>query len=84
MEDVEWLETCNEAVPDLDTLTSWMDLGKKKLILDDESNFCDPAILTEVLRCKVCSHLHDTKSKVNERKSSFSRLNFFSRVFSTT
>ena len=52
-EDVEWLPTCTKHVPELSELKDWMQVGKKKLTLDDESDFCDPQVLADVLKCKV-------------------------------
>ena len=52
-EEVSWLPPCERAAPDLEEMKSWMVLGKRKLRLDDENQFCDPSVLEQVLRCKV-------------------------------
>ena len=62
VEDVEWLAPCDKPVPDLDELKYWMETGKKKLVLDDEHEFCDPQVLTDVLQCKVSVILMQVKS----------------------
>ena len=40
----------DQLVPDLDQLKYWMETGKKKLhvVLDDEHEFCDPQVPTDV------------------------------------
>jgi hypothetical protein len=36
-----------------DTFTDWIKEGSKKLTIDDETNFCDPNLLRNVLSSKV-------------------------------
>jgi len=36
-----------------DTFTGWIKEGSKKLTIDDETNFCDPNLLRNVLSSKV-------------------------------
>lgn len=49
----KWLE--NQLNYDLSEIDSqlWIEVGHKKRTLDDETNFCDPQILKDVLTCKV-------------------------------
>lgn len=54
---VEWYESAS-AEEDLqaydgDLLWSWAKEGRKKLTIDDETNFCDPAVLSNILRSKT-------------------------------
>jgi hypothetical protein len=52
-ETVEWIPSLYEEIPDLETLKTWLKVGEKKEIIDDETNFVDPDILKWILNCKV-------------------------------
>lgn len=51
-EEVSWLNGEYGIDLSADELCSWIEVGEKKRILDDETNFCDPHILKTVLICK--------------------------------
>ncbi|XP_013416099.1 cap-specific mRNA (nucleoside-2'-O-)-methyltransferase 1 [Lingula anatina] len=51
-ETVEWMPSCTDPVPSIDTMESWMREGKKKLTIDDETQFCTESVLQDVLKCK--------------------------------
>ncbi|XP_054724834.1 cap-specific mRNA (nucleoside-2'-O-)-methyltransferase 1-like [Uloborus diversus] len=51
-EEVNWMPECNEEPLTMNLLRDWMIEGKKKRTLDDETEFCDPEILTSVLQYK--------------------------------
>jgi len=52
-EEVEWFPTQINAPPPLYELDSWLKIGPKKLVIDDEIQFCDPSVLQNVLSSKV-------------------------------
>lgn len=51
-ETVEWLPTCLEPKPSIETLRGWKVQGQKKRTIDDENKFCDDKILQMVLSSK--------------------------------
>ncbi|XP_067142705.1 cap-specific mRNA (nucleoside-2'-O-)-methyltransferase 1 isoform X1 [Centruroides vittatus] len=51
-EDVYWMPQCFRDPPKIHELRQWMKEGPKKLVIDDEDEFCDPGILRNVLACK--------------------------------
>lgn len=51
-ETVEWLPTCREPVPAIETMRSWKTVGPKKRTIDDESDFCTEETLNDVLSSK--------------------------------
>ncbi|XP_052769831.1 cap-specific mRNA (nucleoside-2'-O-)-methyltransferase 1-like [Mya arenaria] len=65
-ETVEWLPSCREPVPDLDTLRSWKIVGPKKRNIDDENKFCSDETLTDVLSSKS---IFDTLEPEEMRKA---------------
>lgn len=50
---VSWIPVDDIPVPSLTELKKWLMEGEKKLTIDDETNFCDPNTLLQVLQCKV-------------------------------
>lgn len=52
-ESVSWLEDMTNEIFTEDTFTGWIKEGSKKLTIDDETNFCDPNLLRNVLSSKV-------------------------------
>ncbi|KAG8226395.1 hypothetical protein J437_LFUL011933 [Ladona fulva] len=65
-EDVFWLEEKNHTPLDSQTLDSWVREGSTKLEIDDETKFCDPEILRNVLHSKS---VFDELSSVDMRKA---------------
>ncbi|CAG2235351.1 CMTR1 [Mytilus edulis] len=51
-ETVEWIPTCTEETPSIETLRSWKKIGNKKRTIGDETQFCDEKILQMVLSSK--------------------------------
>ncbi|XP_064485017.1 cap-specific mRNA (nucleoside-2'-O-)-methyltransferase 1-like [Ornithodoros turicata] len=51
-EEIKWLPECTEDPPDIKELRQWPTEGAKKLTIDDETTFCDPEILGEIISCK--------------------------------
>ena len=51
-EKVSWIEECILPCPDIKELRNWINEGHRKDTLEDETGFCDPEIITNVLRCK--------------------------------
>lgn len=51
-EEVSWIPTCAEPVPSIEILREWKHIGKKKLTIDDEAEFCDEDILSAILNSK--------------------------------
>ncbi|CAN7937793.1 unnamed protein product, partial [Ixodes hexagonus] len=49
---MDWMPECTEEPPDIKELRQWVLEGKKKLTIDDETLFCDPDVLRNVLECK--------------------------------
>lgn len=54
-ENAEWLHSSTDNLDDLsrDELEAWLVVGHTKMTLDDESKFCDPKILADVLGSKT-------------------------------
>jgi len=65
VEDIEWLPNVHS-----DTLTEnirdWLKFGPKKLTIDDETMFCDPEILEQIIMSKT---VFDKLDKVEMRKA---------------
>ncbi|XP_063429042.1 cap-specific mRNA (nucleoside-2'-O-)-methyltransferase 1-like [Mytilus trossulus] len=51
-ETVEWIPSCTEETPSIETLRSWKKIGNKKRTIGDETQFCDEKILQMVLSSK--------------------------------
>ncbi|XP_077298711.1 cap methyltransferase 1 [Arctopsyche grandis] len=58
----EWIDESPLEELDRDLLDSWVVVGKKKLYINDEANFCDPKILEDVLSLKTI--FDDIKSDI--------------------
>ncbi|XP_077138110.1 cap-specific mRNA (nucleoside-2'-O-)-methyltransferase 1 [Ranitomeya variabilis] len=51
-EEVDWFPECSTEIPDADELSDWMTVGKRKEIIDDETEFCREPLLRSLLECK--------------------------------
>lgn len=51
-EEVDWFPECTTEIPDADELSDWMSVGKRKMIIDDETEFCQEPLLRSLLECK--------------------------------
>ncbi|KAG7323755.1 hypothetical protein KOW79_013457 [Hemibagrus wyckioides] len=52
LEEVSWFPECTTEMPDSDELRDWMTIGKRKLKIEDETEFCSEELLHLLLRCK--------------------------------
>lgn len=52
-ERVSWMPDNFDQPLDTDTLSSWRSEGTKKEAIEDETTFCDPEVLHDVLSCKT-------------------------------
>ncbi|XP_033334094.2 cap methyltransferase 1 [Megalopta genalis] len=52
-EPMEWLENSHNEMPTFDKMKSWLKKRPKKLVIDDETQFCDENIVTYVLKAKT-------------------------------
>lgn len=53
VEKVDWFPECTTEIPDSDELRDWMILGRRKLKIEDETEFCTEDLLHTLLRCKT-------------------------------
>lgn len=51
-ETIEWIPTCTEEAPSIETLREWKVKGPKKRTINDETKFCNEKILQMVLSSK--------------------------------
>ncbi|CAI9585126.1 unnamed protein product [Staurois parvus] len=51
-EEVDWFPECTTEIPDSDELSDWVTVGKRKIIIDDETEFCREQLLENLLECK--------------------------------
>uniref|UniRef100_A0A6J0T072 Cap-specific mRNA (nucleoside-2'-O-)-methyltransferase 1 n=1 Tax=Pogona vitticeps TaxID=103695 RepID=A0A6J0T072_9SAUR len=51
-EQVDWFPECTTEIPDAEEMKDWMTIGKRKLVIDDETEFCGEELLQNMLRCK--------------------------------
>lgn len=51
-ETVQWMPPCSSSVPSLEMLRGWKREGSRRKEIIGETQFCDPEVLSNVLRCK--------------------------------
>ncbi|XP_060610056.1 cap-specific mRNA (nucleoside-2'-O-)-methyltransferase 1 [Anolis sagrei] len=51
-EQVDWFPECTTEIPDAEEMKDWMTIGKKKLVIEDETEFCGEELLQNLLQCK--------------------------------
>ncbi|KAK2113640.1 Cap-specific mRNA (nucleoside-2'-O-)-methyltransferase 1 [Saguinus oedipus] len=51
-EQVSWFPECTTEIPDTKEMSDWMVVGKRKMIIEDETEFCGEELLHSVLQCK--------------------------------
>ena len=51
-EKVEWLPHCTEPCPTPNELDDWMQVGKRKETIEDETTFCSRETVGAILKCK--------------------------------
>ncbi|XP_024621733.1 cap-specific mRNA (nucleoside-2'-O-)-methyltransferase 1 isoform X3 [Neophocaena asiaeorientalis asiaeorientalis] len=56
-EQVSWFPECTTEIPDTQEMSDWMVVGKRKMIIEDETEFCGEELLHSVLQCKGDAHL---------------------------
>uniref|UniRef100_A0A670Y6C1 Cap-specific mRNA (nucleoside-2'-O-)-methyltransferase 1 n=1 Tax=Pseudonaja textilis TaxID=8673 RepID=A0A670Y6C1_PSETE len=52
-EQVDWCPECTTEIPDAEEMKDWMTIGKRKLVIDDETEFCGKELLQSMLQCKT-------------------------------
>ncbi|KZC07705.1 PREDICTED: cap-specific mRNA (nucleoside-2'-O-)-methyltransferase 1 [Dufourea novaeangliae] len=68
VEPMEWLKNLHHDLPTFDELTDWLQKGPKKLIIDDETHFCDEDIVTNVVNSKSVFDNLDSIEMRNARR----------------
>ncbi|ELT98047.1 hypothetical protein CAPTEDRAFT_154782 [Capitella teleta] len=69
-ETVSWIETCSDPVPSIEEMRTWMLEGPNKKTIDDETEFCNPDILRDILSCKsVFDHLEGEEMRKARTRS---------------
>lgn len=66
IEDITWLRNISSNTPLAIDMIDWMKLGLKKYIIDDETMFCNPNILKQIIASKT---IFDRLDKVEMRKA---------------
>uniref|UniRef100_A0A7M4EUI6 Cap-specific mRNA (nucleoside-2'-O-)-methyltransferase 1 n=1 Tax=Crocodylus porosus TaxID=8502 RepID=A0A7M4EUI6_CROPO len=51
-EQVDWCPECTTEIPDAQEMKEWMTVGKRKMVIEDEREFCNDELLQHVLQCK--------------------------------
>ncbi|XP_037002106.2 cap-specific mRNA (nucleoside-2'-O-)-methyltransferase 1 isoform X3 [Artibeus jamaicensis] len=51
-EQVSWFPECTTEIPDTQEMSDWMVVGKRKMVIEDETEFCGEDLLHSVLQCK--------------------------------
>ncbi|XP_070440626.1 cap-specific mRNA (nucleoside-2'-O-)-methyltransferase 1 isoform X3 [Equus przewalskii] len=51
-EQVSWFPECTTEIPDTQEMSDWMVVGKRKMVVEDEAEFCGEELLRSVLQCK--------------------------------
>ncbi|XP_041044066.1 cap-specific mRNA (nucleoside-2'-O-)-methyltransferase 1 [Carcharodon carcharias] len=51
-EQVEWFPECSLEIPPVAELRQWMVIDQRKMEIENETNFCDQELLSNVLKCK--------------------------------
>ncbi|MFT7813046.1 cap-specific mRNA (nucleoside-2'-O-)-methyltransferase 1 [Arapaima gigas] len=52
IEEVQWFPESSTETPDAEELRDWMTVGKRKMKIEDETEFCSEDLLHSLLRCK--------------------------------
>ncbi|XP_034187879.1 cap methyltransferase 1 isoform X4 [Osmia lignaria lignaria] len=59
-EDMEWIRNPDNCLPSFEEMQLWLQKGPKKLIIDDETQFCDEDIVINVINAKsIFDHLDE-------------------------
>lgn len=66
MEDIEWLRNVHPHTLTAEDMTDWIKLGPRKQTVDDETTFCSPEIVEQVVKSKT---IFDKLDKVEMRKA---------------
>ncbi|XP_051009353.1 cap-specific mRNA (nucleoside-2'-O-)-methyltransferase 1 [Acomys russatus] len=51
-EQVSWFPECTTEIPDSQEMSDWMVIGERKMVIEDETEFCGEELLHSVLKCK--------------------------------
>ncbi|XP_003706538.1 cap methyltransferase 1 [Megachile rotundata] len=61
-EDILWIRNPNDCLPTLEEMELWLLKGPKKTVIEDETQFCDETIVTNVINAKsIFDHLDDVE-----------------------
>ncbi|XP_029663238.1 cap-specific mRNA (nucleoside-2'-O-)-methyltransferase 1-like isoform X2 [Formica exsecta] len=66
IEDMEWLPNMHSDTLLAENMVDWIKTGPKKLTIDDETMYCNPEILEQIIRSKT---VFDKLDKVEMRKA---------------
>lgn len=66
LEDITWLRNVHSCTPLVMNVTDWMKMGSKKYTIDDETMFCNPNIVKQIIASKT---IFDRLDKVEKRKA---------------
>ncbi|XP_074092933.1 cap-specific mRNA (nucleoside-2'-O-)-methyltransferase 1 isoform X2 [Macrotis lagotis] len=69
-EQVSWFPECTTEIPDSEEMREWMTVGKRKMIIEDETEFCGEELLHSVLKCKSAFDDLDGEEKRRARTRS--------------
>ncbi|KAK2709328.1 hypothetical protein QYM36_013109 [Artemia franciscana] len=67
---LEWMPPFHQPVPSFEEMNSWVVIGRRKEAIEDEIQFCDPEVLSEVLNCKTVFDSLDEKQLRDARTRS--------------
>lgn len=66
VEDIAWLPNIHSGTPLAEDMSEWIKFGPKKFVIDDETMFCNPEILRQIIDSKT---VFDRLDKVELRKA---------------
>ena len=79
-ESVAWIPSHDMQPPSFSEMRDWILEGDRKSTVEDETNFCDPDLLQQVLSCKVCKIVLFSKSFIKKIEFQFTFQTIFDRL----
>ncbi|XP_076396759.1 cap-specific mRNA (nucleoside-2'-O-)-methyltransferase 1-like [Megachile rotundata] len=71
-QDMKWIKSPNNSLPSLNSMMLWLQKGPKKLVIEDETQFCDENMLRNILHIKSTLYkIHDDIRHVRTRCNTF-------------